>query len=239
MDDIPGYLYVTGFLALSSMVAAVCVVLYRGAIRAGLSRRRAAGVGAAAATLLGGWLVSTSLLAQAGVYDHPGPVPRTAVVTVAVLIALLAATRIPVMSRILAAPGTAARLAVPQTVRILGPFFLVVMALGHLNPFFAWPAALGDFATGAAAPFVAWRLARGSGHREAIWFNVFSIADLVNAITIATITLLVLGYSSIESLRLLPVALVPTLAVPMDIALSLVSLGRLLPRRAREVVFQA
>jgi len=239
MDDLPGYLYVVGFLATSSMVAAVGVVLYRGAIRAELGRARATVVGAAAVTLLGGWLVATSLLARAGAYDHPGPVPRTAAVTVAVLVALLAATQIPVVSRTLAAPGTAARLAVPQTVRILGPLFLVVMALGHLNPFFAWPAALGDFATGAAAPFVAWRLARGRGHSEAIWFNVFSIADLVNAITIATITLLVLGYSSIESLRLLPVALVPTLAVPMDIALSLVSLGRLLPRRAREVVFQA
>jgi hypothetical protein len=239
MSDLPGYLYVAGFFAVSWMAAAICVVLYRGAIRAGLGRPRAAGVAAVAATLLGGWLVATSLLARAGTYDHPGPVPLTVLVAGAVLIASLAATRIPVMSRILAAPGTAARLAVPQTVRILGPLFLVVMVLGHLPAVFAVPAGVGDFATGAAAPFVAWRLTRGRGRREAIWFNAFSIADLVNAITIATLSIFLLGYSSMESLRLLPLSLVPTFAVPLDIALSVVSLGRLLPRRALEPAFQA
>src|SRR5262249_11468033 len=129
--------------------------------------------------------------------------------------------------------------AVPQTFRILGPMFLVVMALGALPALFAVPAALGDTATGAAALFVARRLARGNGRREAIWFNAFGLADLVVAVILAALARFLLGYSSIESLRLLPLALVPTAVVPLDIALHVVSLGRLLPRRAQVTAFEA
>src|SRR6266496_4344541 len=123
MYDLPGYIWVVVFVAAIGMLALTSVALYRGAIRAGLGRRRAAWVGAAAATLLAGWLVATSLIALAGAYNRPWPVPLVAFVGGAVLIALLAATRIPIVSRVLAAPDTVARLAVPQTVRILGGTF--------------------------------------------------------------------------------------------------------------------
>jgi hypothetical protein len=237
MYDLPSYIWPEVFVAAIGMPAATSVVLYRGATRAGLGRRRAAGVGAAAATLLAGWLVATSLIARAGAYDHPGPV--TAAVAGAVLIALLAATRIPIVSRVLAAPDTVARLAVPQTFRILGALFLVVAALGSLPYLFAVPAGLGDTATGVAALFVARRLVRGKGRRAAIWFNAFGLADLVVAVIVATLALILLGYQSIEPLRLLPLALIPTFAVPLGMALHVVSLGRLLPRRAREAALQA
>jgi hypothetical protein len=81
----------------------------------------------------------------------------------AVAVALLA-TRIPVISRIVADPGTPARLALPQTLRVVGVAFLVVLALGKLPAGFAIPAGLGDIAVGVAAPLVARRLARGT-HR--------------------------------------------------------------------------
>jgi hypothetical protein len=54
MYDLPAYIWPEVFVAAIGMPAATSVVLYRGATRAGLGRRRAAGVGAAAATLLAG-----------------------------------------------------------------------------------------------------------------------------------------------------------------------------------------
>src|SRR5512133_1835713 len=58
------------------------------------------------------------------------------------------------------------------------------MAQGALPAAFAWPAAVGDMATGLAAPFVAWELARGRGRRLAVGFNVFGLADLIDAATL-------------------------------------------------------
>jgi hypothetical protein len=239
MYDLPSYIWAAVLVGAIGIPAATSVALYRGAIRAGLGRRRAAGVGAAAATLLAGWLVATSLLALAGAYNQPWPVPLVAFVAGAVLIALLAATRIPIVSRVLAAPDTVARLAVPHTFRILGPTFLVVAALAPLPLLFAVPAGLGDTATGVAALFVARRLARGKGRREAIWFNAFGLVDLVVAVITAALARFLLGYQSIETLRLLPLVLVPTFAVPLSMAMHVVSLRRLLPRRAREAALQA
>jgi hypothetical protein len=239
MYDLPGYIWAAMLVGAIGIPAATSVALYRGALRAGLGRRSAAGVGASAATLLAGWLVATSLIARAGGYDQPGPV--TAAVAGTVLIALLAATRIPIVSRVLAAPDTVARLAVPHTFRILGVLFIVVATQTPLSLLFAVPAGLGDTATGVAALFVARRLARGNGRRAAIWFNALGLADLVVAVIMATLSLILLGFQSVEPLRLLPLVLVPTFAVPLAMTMHVVSLGRLLPRQARtrEAALQA
>jgi hypothetical protein len=98
------------------------------------------------------------------------------------LIGPLAAARIPAVSRLLAAPGTVARLTWPHTLRVVGVLLLIVMALGHLPAVFALPAGLGDIAIGVTAPFVARRLARGAGHTRAVWFNALGIFDLVVAV---------------------------------------------------------
>jgi hypothetical protein len=145
---------------------------------------------------------------------------------------LLAATRIPVMARVLAAPGTPARLALPHTLRVVGVTFLLVMALGHLPAVFALPAGLGDIATGLVAAFVAWRLAQGGGRARAVWFNLFGILDLVVALGIGFLAGLgpwrpLEVTPSTEPLSLLPLALVPTVAVPLSLALHLVSLRQL------------
>ncbi len=239
MYDLPGYIWATLLVGVIGGLGALSVALYRGAIRAGLGRPRAAGVAAAAATLLGGWLVATSLIAQTGAYNQRSPLPLTALVDFAMLITLLAATRIPIVSRVLAAPGTAARLAVPQTVRIVGVVWVLAAASTPLSLIFALPAFLGDTATGAAAPFVAQRLARGNGRRAAIWFNAFGLAELVFAIAMAVTSLFVIGYQSIEPLRLLPLVLAPTFGVPLAMAMHVVSLGQLLPRQAKEGALQA
>lgn len=234
MYDLPTYIWALVLIGVIGIPATTCVVVYRGAIAAGLGRRTATAVTAVAAAVLGGWLVASGLLARADVYHQASgqAAPWFGVAVAGTLLGLLAATRIPVVARILAAPGTAARLALPHTLRVVGVTFLIVMGLGYLPAVFALPAGLGDIATGLAAPLVALRLARGSGHSRAVWFNLFGILDLVVALSIGFLAGLgpwrpVVVTPSTEPLSLLPLALVPTVAVPLSIALHIVSLRRL------------
>jgi hypothetical protein len=232
--DLPSWLWVLVLVGVVGIPALTCAALYRGAITAGLGGRVATAVTAAAAAVLGGWLLVSGLLAGAGAYrQQPGEFsPWLGLAFVGVLVALLAATRIPLVARVLAAPGTLARLAIPHTLRIIGVVFLIVMAQGHLPAVFALPAGLGDIATGVAAPFVARRMARGTARRGAVWFNVLGMLDLVVAVSLAYLA--GLGpyrpldvAPSTEPLSLLPLALIPTMAVPLSIALHIVSLQRL------------
>src|SRR5215204_3663065 len=232
MYDLPSYVWALVLAGVIGIPAATCAVLYRGAVAAGVGHRATTVVAVTAAAGLGGWLVVSGLLARAGVYrQDPGEVvPWLLVVFTATLTALLLATRIPIVTRILADPGTPMRLALPHTLRVVGVLFLIVMAQGHLPAVFALPAGLGDIAIGLAAPFVALQLARGTGRAAAVRFNVLGILDLAVAVSIAFL----LGpfgpfevTPSTAPLRLLPLALIPTTAVPLAIALHIVSLRRL------------
>jgi hypothetical protein len=84
-------------------------------------------------------------------------------------------------------------------------------------------------ATGLTAPFVAWQLARGRGRRLAVGFNVFGLADLIDAATLGV--LLGLGLFAVEPtteiLAFLPLTLLPTVAVPVALTLYIVSLREL------------
>ena len=230
MYELPSYVWALVLGGVIGIPAATCAVLYRGAIAAGVGRRAATAVTATTAVVLGGWLVISGLLARAGVYrQDPGEaVPWLLVVVAGTLIALVLATRIPLVSRILADPGTPARLALPHTLRVVGVLFLILMAQGHLPAAFALPAGLGDIAIGVAAPFVARRLARDTGRAGAVRFNVLGILDLVVA---ASIGFLLFGFievaPSTAPLRLLPLALIPAAPVPLALALHIVSLRRL------------
>jgi hypothetical protein len=234
MYDLPSYVWALVLIGVIGIPAATGVMLYRGALAAGLSRRTATIVTGTAAAVLGGWLLASGLLARAGVYHQPSgqAAPWFGVAFAATLLGLLAATRIPPMPRVLAAPGTAARLTLPHTLRVVGVTFLLVLALGHLPAVFALPAGLGDIAAGLAAPSVARRLAQGDGRTRAVWFNLFGLLDLVVALSIGFLAGLgpwrpLEVTPSTEPLSLLPLALVPTVAVPLALALHLVSLARL------------
>jgi hypothetical protein len=234
MYDLPSYVWALVLTGVIGIPAITCLMLYRGAIAAGLGRRTATTVAAGAAAVLGGWLLASGLLARAGAYHQPSgqAAPWFGVAVAGILLGLLAATRIPVLARILAAPGTPARLTLPHTPRVVGVTFLLVMAQGHLPAVFALPAGLGDIAAGLAAPFVARRLAHGGGRTRGVWFNLFGILDLVVALGIGFLAGLgpwrpLEVTPSTEPLSLLPLALVPTVAVPLAIALHLVSLRRL------------
>lgn len=108
---------------------------------------------------------------------------------------------------------------------------MVVMALGHLPPIFALPAGLGDVAVGLAAPLIARRLARGD-RRGARAFHLLGLLDLVVAFTLGYLAApgpsrLLAAIPSTEPMTLLPLALIPTVAVPVAIALHVVSLRQL------------
>jgi hypothetical protein len=228
--DLPFYVWALVLAGAIGIPAFTASVLYRGALAAGLGRRAATTVAATTVAVLGGWLVVSGLLARAGVYrQDPGEtVPWFLVAVGGTLIALLLATRIPLISRILADPGTPARLTLPHSLRVVGVSFLIVMALGHLPAAFAVSAGLGDIAIGVAAPFVALQLARGTGRSGAVLFNVLGILDLVVAGTLGFLLFrLVEVTPSTAPLFVLPLALIPTTAVPLAVALHIVSLGRL------------
>ena len=154
--------------------------------------------------------------------------------------ALLGLSRIPVVTRALTAPGMASRLLRPHSFRVAGVAFLIYMALGHLPALFALPAGLGDIATGFAAPLVARRLARGTGRRAVVRFTAFGLTDLVVALSLGALT--GFGLLSITPsgapITELPLALVPTVGVPLLITLHITSLVALRrsPRPAASAV---
>jgi hypothetical protein len=228
--NLPIYVWALVLAGAIGIPAASCAVFYRGALAAGVGRRAATTLTATAATVLGGWIVVSALLARSGVYSQdPGEVVPWFLVAVAgTLIVLLLATRIPIFSRVLAEPGTPARLALPHTLRVVGVLFLIVMAQGHLPAAFALPAGLGDIAIGLSAPFVARRLARGTGSAGALRFNVLGILDLIVAGSIGFLLFRVVEVTpSTAPLFVLPLALIPTVPVPLALALHIVSLRRL------------
>lgn len=230
MYDPPVYVWAITILGVAAIPALTCVVLYLGAQRAGLARARAALLAGAAAVVLGGWTTASAIIAGDGGYhaklgQRPPWLPIT---IVAVLVALLAASRIPLLARALAAPDTARRLMLPHAPRAAGLAFLIMMGLGHLPALFALPAGLGDISVGVAAPFVARRLAQRTDRRGALWFNRLGILDLVVALGLGALTgYQLLGAPSNDAIGELPLALIPTAAVPLLIALHVVSLRRL------------
>jgi len=230
MYDPPAYLWAITIAGTAAIAVAACIVLYGGAERAGLGRRRAALLAGAAAVLLGGWFTATAVIAGHGWYHGPlSHGPWLPVAVAGFLGLLLALRRIPVVARALAAPGMASRLEYPHTFRVAGVVWLLTMALGHLPALFALPAGLGDIAAGIAAPLVARRLARGTGRRAALWHNAFGMTDLAVALTLGALTGFGLLHVTPSAAPIfeLPLALIPTAAVPLLLTLHITSVSAL------------
>ena len=232
MYDPPGYLWAIIIAGITAIPAATCLALYGGAARAGLGRTRAALLAGGAAVVLGGWFTASAVIAGHGWYHTRlgHGVPWMPVAVVGFFGALLALSRIPVVARALAAPGMESRLELPHAFRVVeGSAFLALMGLGHLPALFALPAGVGDIAAGIAAPLVASRLAHGGGRRAALWHNAFGMTDLVVALTLGTLT----GFQLVNVtppgtlISELPVALIPTAAVPLLFALHVTSVRAL------------
>src|SRR5918996_1919388 len=70
MYDLPSYVWALVLIGVIGIPAITCLMLYRGAMAAGLSRRTATTVAGMAAAVLGGWLLASGLLASAGTYHQ-------------------------------------------------------------------------------------------------------------------------------------------------------------------------
>jgi hypothetical protein len=113
-----------------------------------------------------------------------------------------------------------------QTYRIGGIAFLWGMTQGLLDPAFAIPAGVGDILIGVTAiPFAIflWKGYSWSKYALVVW-SVLGIADLVNAITLGVITNPDFTTSTMATF---PWILVPTVGVPLALALHGITLYRL------------
>src|SRR5215211_3966867 len=113
-----------------------------------------------------------------------------------------------------------------NTWRIGGIAFLWGMTQGLLDPAFAIPAGIGDILIGVTAiPFAIflWKGYSWSKYAVVVW-SVLGIADLVNAITLGLITNSDFGSPMVTTF---PWILVPTVGVPLALALHGIVLYRL------------
>jgi hypothetical protein len=236
MYDPPGYVWAIIIAGVIAIPAATCAVLYGGAVRAGLGRRRSALLAGGAAVVLGGWFTASGVIAGHGWYHARlgHGVPWLPVAVAGFLGLLLALSRIPVVARALTAPGMVSRLELPHALRVFeGTAFLLIMALGHLPALFALPAGLGDIAAGIAAPLAARSLARGGSRRAGLWFSAFGMTDLVSALTLGALV----GFQLLNvtpsgaPISEWPLALIPTAAVPLLFALHITSVSALATAR--------
>jgi hypothetical protein len=233
MVDLPLYAWVLVLIGVIGIPAMTAVGLFGSTITAGGNRRVARIVAIGFAAAWAAWIIVSGILADGGAYRQSVSETRPWIGVAAggALVATLIGTAIPAVGKALRSPGALPRLTLPQTFRVVGVAFIIVMALGKLPAAFALPAGLGDIAVGIAAPFIARRLARGE-RSGATWFNILGILDLVVAVSIGFLAGLgpnrLLGISpSTADVALLPLALIPTTAVPLAVALHITSLIRL------------
>ena len=121
---------------------------------------------------------------------------------------------------------TTSLLVAVHTWRILGIFFLWGVSLGILHPAFGIPAGVGDILIGVTAiPFayILWKGFSWSKYALVVW-SVLGITDLVNAVSLGLITASEFGVST---MTFFPWVLVPTVGVPLALALHGITLYRL------------
>jgi hypothetical protein len=233
MADLPLYDWALVLIGVIGIPATTAIGLFRSTIPGDGNRRVAGTVAACFAAVWAGWIIVSAVLADDGAYHQSTSQnrPWIGVAAGGAFAAALIGTTIPAVGQALRSPGSLARLTLPHTFRVVGAAFIIAMALGKLPAAFALPAGLGDIAIGIAAPFIARRLASGD-RTGATWFNILGILDLIVAVSIGFLAGLgpnrLLDISpSTADVALLPLALIPTTAVPLAVALHITSLIRL------------
>jgi hypothetical protein len=239
MSTLPMYVWVIVLVGLIGTTTTICVMLWRGALTAGLGHRTATRVATGTATVWATWAMTSALLAHAGVLRF-APERKLPGLVVAVITALAVAfliTRVPAVARILAQPDALWGLTLPQVFRPVGVAFLIAMALGRLPAVFALPAGLGDIAIGIEAAFVVRALRRGpvgrsTVGRRTVWLNILGLADLFVAFGIGYAAApgpvrLLFSSPSTEAISTLPLVLIPTAVVPLAVTLHVLSLRKL------------
>jgi hypothetical protein len=178
------------------------------------------------AVVLVAWLVGVVLLAANDAFRNDAPrIPAALLLTLAAGYLLLLS---PTFRAIIGGIPQHWLIGI-QTFRILGGVFLVRYLQGELPGLFAIPAALGDVLTGLLAPFVAywWIAGKPYARAAAIAWNLFGMADLINAVTLGALT--GGGGGGI----VFPIVLIPVYAVPRALLLHTYSLIGLLRQTSR------
>jgi hypothetical protein len=176
------------------------------------------------AVVFAAWLIGIVLLASSNVLPPQG-VPVTLFVTLSVGYLALASRTI----RGIIANIPQHWLIGIQTFRVLGGAFLIRYFQGELPAIFAIPAGVGDVITGVLAPLVAywWFVGKPYARTAAIAWNLFGMADLINAVAIGALT--GGGGGGI----VFPIILIPLYGVPRAFLIHSYSLIGLLKRTAR------
>jgi hypothetical protein len=246
MSTLPMDVWVIVLVGLIGTTATMCVMLWRGALTAGLGRRTAIPVATVTGIVWAAWAMTSALLAHADVLRF-APERKLPGLVVAVITGLAVAfliTRVPPVARVLAQPDALWGLTLPQVFRPVGVAFLIAMALGRLPAVFALPAGLGDIAIGIEAAFVAralrrgtvlgrgTALRRGTVGRRTVWLNILGLADIVVAFGIGYAAApgpvrLLFSSPTTEAISTLPLVLIPTAVVPLAVTLHVLSLRKL------------
>jgi len=229
---------VLGAIVRPLLVATLLVGLWCALTRAQLAVRRRVLTWSVVAAVLIVWLVTVWTLAARGVFTPAPNMPPVAQggMIVAPIVLLVAAALTSLMrSEAIAAAIDAAPLwwlVTYQGYRVTGLIFVKLGADGFLPGFFALPAGIGDMLTGVLAMGAAIALWRKSPWAQTFAYgvNIFGVADLVNAITMALLS--IVWSDAASPLLMYPLPIVPTFGVPLAFIVHALSLWQL-HRRAR------
>ncbi len=187
------------------------------------------------------WLFAVWRFAAVGGFEpKPGGLPLLPLAVVfPVLVGLIALTRSQAISAAIETVSPSWLIGL-QFYRIIGGTFIVLWWFGAIPGAFALPAGIGDMITGIMALPVAFYLASGvpGGRAAAISWNLFGIADLINALVLGVLSspgpqqLLALDHPNVLTAAY-PTVMTPAFAVPLSLILHGVSLWQL-SRRARQ-----
>ena len=180
------------------------------------------------AVVLAAWLISIVLLGSDGFFRNDVVPPRVPATLFATLVVGYLALLSPAFRGIVGGIPQHWLIGI-QTFRILGGVFLVRYFEGQLPGIFAIPAGVGDVLTGLLAPLVAywWYSRKPYARTAAIAWNLFGMADLVNAVTIGFLT------GGAGGAIVFPIVLIPVYAVPRAFLVHSYSLLGLLRETSR------
>jgi hypothetical protein len=188
------------------------------------------------AVVAAAWFVGVFLLGAAGAFRNDALPPRIPIALAATPLPGYLLLLSPTFRRIVGAVAQHWLIGI-QTFRIMGGTWLVRYLAGQLPGRFALPAGIGDVATGLLAPFVAyaWYSGKPYARRAAIAWNLFGMADLVNAVVLGALT------GGGAGGLVFPIVLIPAYGVPRAFLIHSYSLIGLLrktwqqPRRAESL----
>ena len=183
---------------------------------------------AGSAIVFAAWLLAVVLLGSDGFFRNDVVPPRVPATLIATLVVGYLALLSPAFRGIVGKIPQHWLIGI-QTFRILGGVFLVRYFAGELPGIFAIPAGVGDVLTGLLAPLVAywWYSRKPYARTAAIAWNLFGMADLVNAVTIGFLT------GGAGGAIVFPIVLIPVYGVPRAFLLHSYSLLGLLRETSR------